>query len=131
MIPGFVTKERRNMRRGSNGTNQLTPCADHPEALGIIVGHIIIRKRTAKAIIGDKKGTRRLQSIATATDDSRERETFLFGPATAATNHDACGSCKGCAGSLGKVDEGLTCCELSGELFAELCGLGVTERETM
>lgn len=45
--------------------------------------------------------------------------------------YDACGSCKGCGVSTGKVVEGLTCCELSGELFCELSGLGVCDLDTM
>jgi hypothetical protein len=37
----------------------------------------------------------------------------------------------GCAESTGNVVEGLTCCELSGELFTELSGVGVSDLETM
>lgn len=86
----------------------------------------------ADAIVDEEAGERgHSEASPQSSDDSGQRETPIFGSTSAATNHDACGSCRGCAGSVGKVDEGLTCCELSGELFAELCGLGVTERETM
>jgi len=77
-------------------------------------------------------------------DDSRERKTQAPKEARQSqtqysgrcspgfpTDHAACGSCKGWAGSRGNVDEGLTCCEFSGELLAELCGLGVIDRLTM
>lgn len=50
-----------------------------------------------------------------------------------ASGYDACGSCKGWGVSTGNVVEGLTCCELSGELSFELAGLDVgdTDFETM
>jgi hypothetical protein len=54
-----------------------------------------------------------------------------FGVNPQRTNHEACGSCKGWTVSRGNVDAGLTCCELSGEVFVEFGGLGVTDRETI
>lgn len=44
-------------------------------------------------------------------------------------DHDACGSCKGCAVSTGNVVAGLTCCELSGEELG--LAFGLTDLETI
>ena len=41
------------------------------------------------------------------------------------------GSCKGCGVATSKVPVGVTCCELSGDVFLELAALFVGERETM
>jgi hypothetical protein len=76
-------------------------------------------------------------------DTSREHKTCAQKDATAPAcifrlvrprvpkDQAVCGCCKGWSVSRGNEDEGLTCCEFSGELFGELCGLGVIDRLTM